>query len=424
MATPLAVATLVAAGCAEPTPVLLSETTSAATVQAAITSGCSTSVVVGLSRQIADEIGCALPGAFVPFEATSSLVFTSSAVLPYLQADGLAALRQVAQTRTVRINSAFRTLAQQYLIVQWKNAGRCGITAAAPVGRSNHESGRALDLSSYTVSAMTGAGWAHNVPGDDPHFEYLASDDLRGQDISAFQRLWNRNHPEDTIATDGVYGSDTEARLKSAPATGFPLGADCGEPPTPPPAGERLAEVVALDGPDRAPPSTRVHVSMAVSNIGQIDWTANTRLVVVEGGAALRDPSWTSGTEITQLGTPTAAGEFAWLDFDITTPPATTETLLQLRLALDDGGARFGAIDLSLTVVPGTTEPTSGEGDDDGDNGEDVGDGGGGGGGGTPELPGDSPDVSGGCDAGRGGGAGGLLGVVLLAGLRLRRRAR
>ena len=32
----------------------------------------------------------------------------------------------------VRVNSAFRTIAQQYLLLQWHDRGRCGIRAAAP----------------------------------------------------------------------------------------------------------------------------------------------------------------------------------------------------------------------------------------------------------------------------------------------------
>ena len=29
---------------------------------------------------------------------------------------------------------------------------------------------------------------------------------LRGADVLAFQRLWNRNHPGDAIDEDGLYG--------------------------------------------------------------------------------------------------------------------------------------------------------------------------------------------------------------------------
>ena len=50
----------------------------------------------------------------------------------------------------------------------------------------------------------------------------------KGLDVKAFQRLWNRNHPEDVISVDGAYGPQTEARMKLSPAAGFPKGAICG----------------------------------------------------------------------------------------------------------------------------------------------------------------------------------------------------
>ena len=130
---------------------------------------------------------------------------------------------------SVQVNSAFRTVAQQYLLYQWNQLGRCGITAAATPGRSNHESGRAVDLANYSsvISVMSAHGWAHDVAGDPVHFDHLSSPDLRGKDVLAFQRLWNRNNPRDRIAEDGVYGPQTAARIARSPAAGFRVGA-CG----------------------------------------------------------------------------------------------------------------------------------------------------------------------------------------------------
>ncbi len=65
------------------------------------------------------------------------------------------------------------------------------------------------------------------------HFDHLGSPDLRGMDVHAFQRLWNRNHPEDPIDEDGLYGPQTEARLRASPADGFPVGACPPEDPPP-----------------------------------------------------------------------------------------------------------------------------------------------------------------------------------------------
>jgi len=60
-----------------------------------------------------------------------------------------------AARRTLDIASMFRTVAQQYLLYRWFAQGRCGISAAATPGRSNHESGRALE--SATVKSAPAA---------------------------------------------------------------------------------------------------------------------------------------------------------------------------------------------------------------------------------------------------------------------------
>ena len=186
---------------------------------------CSTAAVAGLSHQIAAEINCMAPGALEHFAAGGHIAITSSAVLPYLAPDAVRALERVSGT--VEINSAFRTVAQQYLLYRWYQAGRCGIAIAATPGNSNHESGRAVDLANWSSEegSMSAHGWAHDVPGDVVHFDHLASPDVRGMDVHAFQRLWNRNHPNERLAEDGAYGPHTAARLAEAPANGFAVGA-------------------------------------------------------------------------------------------------------------------------------------------------------------------------------------------------------
>ena len=196
------------------------------------TTSCSTAVVLELSRQIADEVHCILPGQLVKFEAQAGIEFAGSAVLPYLgelARDQLYAAAAAGNGNAVQITSAFRTVVQQYLLRRWFELGRCGITAAALPGDSNHESGRAIDVSNYGdwISIFAANGWDHSVPGDPVHFDHLASDDIRGSDVLAFQRLWNRNAPDDLIDEDGEFGPATEARVKAAPAEGFGIGATC-----------------------------------------------------------------------------------------------------------------------------------------------------------------------------------------------------
>ena len=368
-----------------------SQVESYATVTSYTTTSCSTAVVIGLSKQIADEVGCANPNSLTKFTAGGNLQITSNAVLPYLSAQGKQDLMDVAATRLVQVNSAFRTVAQQYLLYRWFQLGRCGITAAATPGNSNHESGRALDLANYSslVSPMGAQGWSHTVPGDPVHFDHLSSPDIRGRDVLAFQKLWNRNHPNDLIAEDGDYGPATESRLRSSPAEGFPIGPGCGP-------GARDLDVVSINGPDRASPQTRVHYAITVKNAGTAAWPATTKLQLAAGTSSpLYDPSWASQTVIATLGSPIDAGKTGTIDFDVTTPAAPAGELpVMQELTLNDGGTKFGDIHLALTVVPGMSGDESSDGSEESD------------------------DISGGCNA---GGGSGLL-VLLALGLVRRRR--
>ncbi|MBL0219845.1 MAG: D-alanyl-D-alanine carboxypeptidase family protein [Myxococcales bacterium] len=367
-------------------------------VSAYTSSGCSTAVVVGLSKQIADEIGCMSPSSLQQFSPTANLVFSSNAVLPYLGAPAKTALLKVGATSSLQINSAFRTVAQQYLLYRWYQQGRCGITAAATPGRSNHQSGRALDVSNYSsrITVMGNQGWAHDVPGDPVHFDHLASPDIRGMDVKAFQRLWNRNNPADKISEDGSYGPQTEARLKQAPATGFTTGAVCGS--------QRAigADVVSINGPDRIAAGGHATYSITVDNTGTTDWADTTRLVVMGGAASqLYDStSWTSPTEVGPIRTAIAAGDKGVIDVEISAPMVTEETAAQTQFALSDGTTQFGTINLAVTITPNGDEDISNEGDDTHD---------------------DAPEVSGGCNA---SGNGSWLVMLAPALVMLRRRRR
>jgi hypothetical protein len=366
------------------------EVTSELSVSSFVTSSCTTAVVIGLSKQIASEIGCMNPSSLTRFAAGSGITITSNAVLPYLAANAKADLMAVG---SVQVNSAFRTIAQQYLLLQWHDRGRCGITAAAAVGRSNHESGRAVDLANWSsrITAMANHHWSHDVPGDPVHFDHLSSADIRGKDTLAFQRLWNRNHPGDKIAEDGAYGPQTEARLKQSPATGFATGASC----TP---RAKIADIVAVDGPDKIAPGQKAHYAITLSNDTDADWPATTRLQIADGTASeLYDPaSWASNVEIGSVGAVVPAGSRATIELDVVGPSVATQTPIATQLALIDGTTQVGSVDFAVTVTPDGDENTSGDADDQTDGG-----------------------VSGGCSAG--GGAGWLAFAPVLLVLRRRR---
>jgi hypothetical protein len=213
----------------------LGEAIQAVNVAQAANESCSTGSVEGLSKQIVAQGNCISPGAFVEVPALANVSFNGP-VLPYLEEparDAFVAALNAKPDSTLGINSMLRTLAQQYLLHYWYvNGNQCGIKLAAKPGSSNHETGLAFDTSDY--SAWMGTLEAHGFAwygGDDPvHFDYVGpgAQDYKGTDVLAFQQLWNLNHPEDPIDADGVYGPQTEGKLKQAPADGFPKGADCG----------------------------------------------------------------------------------------------------------------------------------------------------------------------------------------------------
>jgi cell division septation protein DedD len=242
----------------EPTGQISSELTATDTVETAVSQACSTTAVKALSQQLVDEIQCMRPGTLSRIDGIAGLSL-GSAVFPYLQTPAAKALAsaQQARGRTLAINSALRALPQQYLLYRWYRAGRCGIGLAASPGRSNHESAVALDIqdNSGWRSSMTSKGFRWLGSSDPVHFDFVGSGavDLRGLSVKAFQRLWNRNHPEDRIDEDGSYGPQTEKRLARSPVGGFAKGACSSNPTTvadPAPTDAPFIAPTEADGPE------------------------------------------------------------------------------------------------------------------------------------------------------------------------------
>ncbi|UBF29125.1 peptidoglycan-binding protein [Kovacikia minuta CCNUW1] len=188
-----------------------------------------TGLIRGLSLQIIAVMNMLVPNALVNFDDLN-VDITGNQINPYLQPAAKESLRIAIKERgrTLFVNSAYRTVAQQFLIRQQFERGLFGITAAALPGSSNHEGGLALDVEDPD-------GWQpfferHNWirlgrDFDFPHFDYrfLAAtrQDLGRIGIRAFQRLWNQYNPGDRIAEDGSFGPQTAARLANSPANGF-----------------------------------------------------------------------------------------------------------------------------------------------------------------------------------------------------------
>lgn len=217
----------------------IGEATSALTVDDAL-STCTTTSVKGLSEQIVAEADCIAPGAFdlVPDQPNLNL---GGAVFPYLEMparDSFVTALQQNGGMTMTVNSMLRTVAQQYLLYTWYVNGQCGIGLAAKPGNSNHETGLAFDVQEHDAwkSALTANGFQWFGAADPVHYDYVGAGAVnhKGDDVLAFQKLWNANNPNDMIAEDGAYGPETESRLRMAPADGFPMMPMCGPPPPPP----------------------------------------------------------------------------------------------------------------------------------------------------------------------------------------------
>ncbi len=213
------------------------------TVQDAVYSSCTTAVLSGLSEQLIDEIACLSPGTMDRIDDEPRLTL-GSATNARMQRAAAKSLKAAAnQVSDIYLTSALRTLPQQYLLYRWYLAGRCGISLAASPGTSLHESGLAIDTSDYgnVRGVLEAQGYRWLGWSDPVHFDYVGGNvvDMAGLSVQAFQRLWNRNNPSDTVAEDGVYGSQTASKLSSAPADGFLLGAECdGSEPAPDPVAE------------------------------------------------------------------------------------------------------------------------------------------------------------------------------------------
>ncbi len=205
-----------------------------ATVEKAAAGSCSTASVDGLSRQIIEQARCVKQNAYVPLPSRPNLALASN-VFPYLELEARNHLLKALDAHSsgkMTINSALRTVAQQYLVWRWAAGKRCGVQLATPPGESNHEIGIALDVAEAAQwrPALEAQEFRWLGSSDRVHFDYKGGDapPHNAADVLAFQTLWNRNHPTDTISPDGHYNPATEQRLKKAPSDGFPIGPTCG----------------------------------------------------------------------------------------------------------------------------------------------------------------------------------------------------
>jgi hypothetical protein len=186
-------------------------------------------LIDGLSRQLIDELNCIEPGVLVTFEsrAEPGYLYTENNIPHLLRPEAVEAALATARDEGdyLTITSGYRDAGMQYY--DYLRGQRFGFLAARP-GGSRHQGGQAIDVDQnrHWRQPLQDHGWLWPLgTRDAPHFEWHDLEgDLRPESLRVFQRLWNRNTPDDLIAEDGVWGPMTEARMAVTPAEGFEFG--------------------------------------------------------------------------------------------------------------------------------------------------------------------------------------------------------
>jgi hypothetical protein len=377
--------------------------------------GCSTFIVDGLSKQLIAEQNCIRANALVSFSGKKGLSIGGS-VYPYLEPKAASALEAAGASSMLSVTSAFRTIAQQYLLYRWYQNGQCGISLAAVPGNSNHETGIAVDLGNYSsvVGLMSSHGWSHSYPSSDPvHFDYTAggTSDLRSESVLAFQRLWNLNNPSAKIAEDGDYGPMTASKIAASPATGFAKGSTCAPKTTPAPApddGEFVAELVGQSMPEALGAGEVQPAWVDFKNTGTATWEPGTTHLGTtdprDRDSVLSAPDWLSANRAAGVDAETKPGETGRFSFSLRGPVVSAAEALTEHFGLvQEGVAWFpDAASLSVDVMISPAVATAG-----GDPAESTE------GGATPTAP--SMGAHGGCSVGGGGAAGSSGGAAATA---------
>ncbi len=188
---------------------------------------CSTYSVRGLDNQLIERMNKISPNLLVRIDDLD--IELGESVHPWMQSAAKKALEKALGLREEQmiVNSAYRTLAGQMLLRSHFEHHRCGITAAAKPGQSNHNNASAIDIedSAGWRTSLESCNWKWLGAFDPMHFDCKASGvkSIQGIAVVAFQQLWNLANPKDLIkAVDGVFGPISENKLKNSPAEGFP----------------------------------------------------------------------------------------------------------------------------------------------------------------------------------------------------------
>ena len=204
-----------------------------------------TNSVDGLNRQLTESQICQFGNHFR--RAEHPRISFGPKGVNLFSPETASALERAADRIAFSITSAHRTIVWQYML------GRGGCGAAATPGRSFHQNGTAVDVPNpYDVmDAFLAAGMSWpNIPNDPWHFNGPGPD-RRSDSVRTFQLLWNENNSADKIAVDGIWGPQTQARLRATPVGGFPTDlCHTNQPPPPPDTRDTIGHVdqITADG--------------------------------------------------------------------------------------------------------------------------------------------------------------------------------
>jgi N-acetylmuramoyl-L-alanine amidase len=171
--------------------------------------------IAGISNQLCHQ---AVEMGFLESIASDRVTCDKDSLVHlYLHPEAAAALHQVSQSHQMIVSSCYRTLAQQYILK------RNLTSLVASVGRSDHGSGKSIDLTNWQelTDFLPKRGFSQTYGNRDAvHWDYSDVPDNRSETVIAFQRLWNRNNPG-KLDEDGIVGSGVLFALSNTPVNGF-----------------------------------------------------------------------------------------------------------------------------------------------------------------------------------------------------------
>ncbi len=186
---------------------------------------CSTFAVRGLDIQLIYQMNKISPGLLVRIDDLN--VSLGGSVHAWMQASAKQSLAKAIAARNQKmvINSAYRTIAGQMLLRTHYRNSRCGISAAAPPGKSNHNNASAIDIEDVDGwrSVLEANNWKWIGSFDPVHYDCTdpGVKSIHQVAVQAFQQIWNSRRPNDPVASDGDFGPVTASRLRYSPAEGF-----------------------------------------------------------------------------------------------------------------------------------------------------------------------------------------------------------